>query len=163
MCTTESLSDPVDNVAVRTALGKADQLAQLAPHLAENSSNHLSEALTHQPQAAGAARRAAHAALEGWSVGGDSSAAVVLVVSELVTNAVEHALPPLTLHMYREAAGSGVWVGVSDGGQAKPEHTRTVSKLDEHGRGLRIVAALADRHGTRAHPGGTTHWARIPT
>ncbi|MCX5233236.1 ATP-binding protein [Streptomyces sp. NBC_00233] len=88
--------------------------------------------------------------------------AVLLVVSELVTNAVEHAAPPLALHLHRERAGSRVWVGVTDGGPAVQEGAWTASCADdEHGRGLTIVDTLAESHGTRTHSSGTTHWARI--
>ncbi|MFE5549486.1 ATP-binding protein [Streptomyces sp. NPDC056534] len=88
---------------------------------------------------------------------------MLLVVSELVTNAVEHAEPPFALHLHRERAGSRVWVGVTDGGPAEAEGAWTASCTDdEHGRGIAIVDILADAHGIRTHAGGSTHWARIP-
>ncbi|MFD9622351.1 ATP-binding protein [Streptomyces virginiae] len=119
----------------------------------------VTEILEHQPQAVQAARHAARAVLERWKINGD---AVLLVVSELVTNAVEHAEPPLALHLHRERAGNRVWVGVTDGGPAATESAWTASCADdEHGRGIAIVDTLADAHGTRPHSGGTTHWARI--
>ncbi len=88
---------------------------------------------------------------------------MLLVVSELVTNAVEHAQGPLHLHLHRTEADGHVWIGVSDGGPAPRdgEWTRSCT-TDEHGRGLAVVAALAEHHGTRTWTGGhTTHWARI--
>ncbi|MFF8847655.1 ATP-binding protein [Streptomyces sp. NPDC015127] len=131
-----------------------------APRRPVDDSNDVTEVLEHRPQAAGAARHAAHRALERWGMDSD---AVLLVVSELVTNAVEHAEPPLALHLHRERAGSRVWVGVTDGGPAETEGTWTASCADdEHGRGITIVDTIADVHGTRTHGGGATHWARIP-
>ncbi|MFF8848330.1 ATP-binding protein [Streptomyces sp. NPDC015127] len=130
-----------------------------APRRPVDDSNDVTEALEHRPQAVRAARHAAQRVLEGWRLPSD---AVLLVVSELVTNAVEHAEPPLALHMHRERVGNRVWVGVIDGGPAETEGAWTASCAgDEHGRGITIVGTLADAHGRHAHPGGTTHWALI--
>ncbi|WP_406053520.1 ATP-binding protein [Streptomyces sp. NBC_01077] len=120
-------------------------------------SNDVTEALDHRPQAVRTARHAAQAVLDEWQVASD---AVLLVVSELVTNAVEHAAPPLALHLHRERTGSRVWVGVTDGGPVETEGTRTTSRADDE-HGPTIVDTLAETHGTRTHPSGTTHWARI--
>ncbi len=89
----------------------------------------------------------------------------LLVTSELVTNAVEHALAPLTLHIHPEHTGGRVWIGVTDGGPATHDGAWTTSCTeDEHGRGRTVINALADTHGTHTHTNGhTTHWARIPT
>ncbi|MER7820379.1 ATP-binding protein [Streptomyces sp. NPDC096153] len=123
----------------------------------------VSLVLEHRPQAPGAARHTTQAVLDAWHVSPDAADAVLLVVSELVTNAVEHAEPPLALHLHREHTGSRVWVGVTDGGPAAHDGPWTSSCTgDEHGRGLEVVDALADAHGTRTHSGGfTTHWARL--
>ncbi|WP_326782763.1 ATP-binding protein [Streptomyces sp. NBC_00151] len=124
----------------------------------------VSQALEHAPEAPGTARRTAQNVLQAWQVNDEAIDAVMLVVSELVTNAVEHAQAPLALHLHRERAGCRVWVGVTDSGPAQTEGAWTASCAgDEHGRGLglAIVETLADAHGTRSHTGGTTHWARI--
>ncbi|WP_329146215.1 ATP-binding protein [Streptomyces sp. NBC_01456] len=93
----------------------------------------------------------------------DAADSVVLMVSELVTNAVEHAQPPLVLHVSREHTALRVWVGVTDGGPATREGPWTSScAYEEHGRGLSMVKALASAHGAHSHGGGTTHWARMP-
>ncbi|MER5556961.1 ATP-binding protein [Streptomyces sp. NPDC002793] len=119
--------------------------------------------LPHCPQAVGTAREITAAVLNDWHVAQDSAEAAVLVVSELVTNAVEHALPPIALHLHRERAGERVWVGVTDSGPAAGEGAWTASCADdEHGRGLDVIDALTTTHGTRSHSGGTTHWARLP-
>ncbi|MEV6332413.1 ATP-binding protein [Streptomyces sp. NPDC051909] len=124
----------------------------------------LTRALEHRPEAACDARHAAQAILETWQVDAETADRVVLVVSELVTNAIEHAQAPLFLHLHREHAGSRVWVGVTDGGPAPHDGPWTSSCTeDEHGRGLGIISTLADAHGTRNHTHGATHWARLTT
>ena len=120
-------------------------------------------ALEHAPQAAAAARRITRSCVGAWEIGDDYAQSVLLVVSELVTNAVEHAQAPVTLHLYHTDCDERVWIGVSDGGPAQRDGAWTRScARDEHGRGLAVVEALTEIHGTRAHLNGhTTHWARL--
>ncbi|WP_268981043.1 ATP-binding protein [Streptomyces coffeae] len=119
--------------------------------------------MAHGPEAVAHARRIARSMLSTWQIGDDAAHSVLLVVSELVTNAVEHARPPLTLHLSRENTARRVWVGITDGGPATREGAWASSCAhDEHGRGLAIVEALATTHGARRHTGGTTYWARLP-
>lgn len=84
---------------------------------------------------------------------------VVLVVGELLANAVVHGVAPATLSL-RAGAGE-LHLQVTDHGPGQPRHLR----LDTdalHGRGLTIVEALAHDSGItplRDHPGKTV-WAR---
>ncbi|MEU9704493.1 ATP-binding protein [Streptomyces sp. NPDC047981] len=121
----------------------------------------VSHVLEHCPQVVAAARNAVRELMHSWKIGDPDT--VVLVVSELVTNAVEHACPPLTLRLHRDRAATGIWVGVTDGGPACEEGAWTSSCTEEeHGRGLGIVEALAESHGWYRHTdGATTHWARL--
>ncbi|MFJ9729522.1 ATP-binding protein [Streptomyces sp. NPDC101209] len=124
----------------------------------------VTRALEHRPDAAGAARAITRTVLEEWPVEDqDAVESMLLVVSELVTNAVEHALPPVALHLHMERTGEHVWVGVTDGGPTRVEGAWSSScARDEHGRGLTVVHVLAASHGILTHPGGTaTHWARL--
>ncbi|MFK0261401.1 ATP-binding protein [Streptomyces angustmyceticus] len=124
---------------------------------------HASRRLVHRPEAVGHARRVARSVLHAWRIDDDAAHCVLLVVSELVTNAVEHARPPLALHLRREHRGPRVWVGITDGGPSAQGGAWTSSCAhDERGRGLTIVEALAAAHGADSHAGGTTHWARLP-
>ncbi|MFH0518552.1 ATP-binding protein [Streptomyces sp. M41] len=83
----------------------------------------------------------------------------LLVVSELVTNAVTHALPPAALRI-RCTPRPALRIEVTDGGPQSHQPPRT-DPHEEHGRGMYIVAALASRHGTVAYDGGSTRWAEL--
>lgn len=118
------------------------------------------------PHAAGAVptlRRRVRAVLSGWNLPADAAEDVLLVVSELVTNALVHARPPATLRLRRVPAGGrrAVRVEVTDRGPAAPSGPSAVPDPDEHGRGLDIVAALSARCGVRACSGGIRRWAEV--
>ncbi|MFC8014453.1 ATP-binding protein [Streptomyces cinereoruber] len=120
-------------------------------------------ALSHDTAAPAAARHVARTLLTVNGVPDHMVDSALLVTSELVTNAVEHALTPLTLHLRLEQSGNRVWIGVTDGGPAPHDGAWTTScSQDEHGRGRAIIDTLADIHGSHTHHNGhTTHWARI--
>ncbi|MEU6285861.1 ATP-binding protein [Streptomyces sp. NPDC047028] len=118
--------------------------------------------LAHHPSSVGRARRLTAAVLAGWDIPAEQAESALLVLSELVTNAVAHASPPLTVHVHRAHADHRIWVGVTDGGPAPHEGAwhRTCTP-EEHGRGLTLIQALTAAHGTHHHPAGVTHWARL--
>lgn len=125
--------------------------------------SHASCPLVHRAEAVAHARRIVGSMLSIWQVGEGAAESVLLVVSELVTNAIEHAQPPLALHLRRERADLRVWVGITDGGPATREGAWAAScSQEERGRGLCIVDALATAHGTHDRCGRITHWARLP-
>ncbi|MDQ1006765.1 anti-sigma regulatory factor (Ser/Thr protein kinase) [Streptomyces sp. V4I23] len=83
----------------------------------------------------------------------------LLIISELVTNAVLHALPPAALRV-RCIQQQLLRIEVTDGGP-RPNPTSKPDQHEEHGRGMLIVAAMAVRYGTIAHAGGATCWAEL--
>lgn len=83
---------------------------------------------------------------------------LALVVSELVTNAVRHAQPPVRLEI--QADDSRVTVAVADGSPGTPNQ-RTQTSDAEGGRGMFLVDLLADETGCRPHPPGKTVWAAL--
>ncbi|MFE5550285.1 ATP-binding protein [Streptomyces sp. NPDC056534] len=122
----------------------------------------IAQSLDHRSESVCIARRIARAVLTGWHVGDERIEVIALLVSELVTNAVEHATPPIILRLHREHGGKQLWIGVSDGGIALTKGSWVVScTSDEHGRGLQIVDTLAVARGTLSGPDGSTHWARV--
>jgi anti-sigma regulatory factor (Ser/Thr protein kinase) len=89
---------------------------------------------------------------------------VVLVASELVTNAVQHAetLPGGRLVVAWEIDRQGVVVRVSDGGGAGDHpHVRHPDVRETSGRGLALVEALASRWGVISGESGRTVWASL--
>ncbi|AGS73079.1 ATP-binding protein [Streptomyces collinus] len=118
------------------------------------------------PGAVSDVRRGVGAVLAEWDVSPEIVEDSLLVVSELLTNAVIHALPPALLRL-SWVRGEGVrtlHVEVTDAGPTLPAgHSRVGIDPDEHGRGEEIVHALATRHGIRVHAGGYTRWADLET
>ena len=100
------------------------------------------------------AREAVRRALERWRLP-HLVETCVLVVSELVTNAVRYGRPPLGLQMRRR--GSNVEVEVHDEGTGEVvDLSSDPEEMAESGRGLGLVRALADESAIEAVPGGGT-------
>ena len=81
-----------------------------------------------------------------------------LVVSELVTNAIRHAVPPIRLRLIHDHS---LICEVSDASNTAP-HMRRARTFDEGGRGLLMVAQLSRRWGSRQTAEGKTIWAEQP-
>jgi anti-sigma regulatory factor (Ser/Thr protein kinase) len=103
-----------------------------------------------------AVRRAVTAYLDGCGCSNSDDA--VLVLSELVTNAVLHAGGADRIAV--ECDGGSIRISVRDGTIARPAVQRASSAIG--GRGLRIVDTLAERWGCDDHAGGKTVWAVLP-
>ncbi|MGV5039169.1 ATP-binding protein, partial [Streptomyces sp. NRAIS4] len=78
-----------------------------------------------------------------------------LIVSELITNAITHACGPIGLRLIHERT---LICEVSDASNTSP-HLRRARSTDEGGRGLFLVAQVAQRWGTRYTATGKTIWA----
>ena len=82
-----------------------------------------------------------------------------LLVTEIVTNAVLHALTPVTLSV--EVGADVVRIEVGDGSEAPPR-MRAFSPIAATGRGLRLLESLALRWGVRPEPsGGKVVWFEV--
>lgn len=109
-----------------------------------------------EPDAVPRARRQARAALSAARPG--LAADAELVVSELVTNACLHGLPPISV---RVVIDDVVRIEVEDAGRAAP---LPLARNNEAmtGRGLGLVASLAKSWGSRPLPGGgKVVWAEL--
>jgi PAS domain S-box-containing protein len=94
--------------------------------------------------------------LSGWGLT-DAAFVTGLVVTELVTNAIRHAVSPIQLRLIRDRR---LICEVSDGSSTAP-HLRQARAFDEDGRGLLLVSRLTQRWGTRQFPHGKTIWAEV--
>jgi two-component sensor histidine kinase len=92
-----------------------------------------------------AARRIVADALEDSQFTGDVDT-VLLLVSELVTNAVRHAATPFDVTI--RVDGSQVTVEVVDHDRTHPPRLRDPLPDDTSGRGLRIVEELSSSWGS---------------
>ncbi|MEV5480860.1 MULTISPECIES: ATP-binding protein [Streptomyces] len=120
--------------------------------------------LPHIPEAVSVVRRRMRTVLADWNLAPDLAEDALLVISELITNAVVHALPPAALRLSRAGADGRdtLRVEVTDAGPAA--HGRPAvepCEAGEHGRGIGIVTALSAECGTQVHAGGTTRWAEL--
>jgi anti-sigma regulatory factor (Ser/Thr protein kinase) len=116
--------------------------------------------LRQDARAAGDARDAARRTLTRWRMPVPTIEAVVLAVSELVTNAIRYGRPPVALTLSRRRRD--VRVDVSDeGGGYFSTARRPASPDADSGRGLAIVTAIAESVGcdTTAGQRGKTVYA----
>lgn len=125
------------------------------------------------PTEVGRARRWARSRLAGAGVDADESLAetLILLISELVTNAVVHTGCPAVLCMLLPGQrGQGgaygptgpVRVEVADA-SSRPPHPRQAEGEDTNGRGLELVSGLADRWGWEREAGGKRVWCELDT
>ncbi|WP_406136430.1 ATP-binding protein [Streptomyces sp. NBC_01089] len=87
---------------------------------------------------------------------------VLLCVSELATNALLHGVPPgrgFRLHLYLERDGL-LHVEVHDSGPGEVRVPQECPEADG-GRGLLLVAALADKWGVGERNPGKTVWCEF--
>jgi anti-sigma regulatory factor (Ser/Thr protein kinase) len=118
------------------------------------------KALPHTAEAPRLARRYLAARAAAWPA--ELLDLVVLLTSELVTNAVIHGRRPVELRMGDN--GDQIKIEISDGGpDPLPREAGRPPGGQVSGRGLLIVASLADRWGCRLRrtPPGKTVWFEL--
>ncbi|MFE2874414.1 SpoIIE family protein phosphatase [Streptomyces roseus] len=119
--------------------------------------HHVTWDLPAEPEVVARARTLATRQLAVWGLQ-ELEFTTELVVSELVTNAIRYGSEPIQLRMIRDRE---LICEVSDGSSTSP-HVRRAEETDEGGRGLFMVAQLAQLWGTRYHARGKTIWAEQP-
>ncbi|MEW1634153.1 SpoIIE family protein phosphatase [Streptomyces sp. NPDC093801] len=106
------------------------------------------------PSKVGDLRAAATRRLADWGLD-ELAFAAELLLSELVTNAIRYGGEPIQVRLIHDRT---LICEVSDGSSTAP-HLRRAASTDEGGRGLFLVAQLAQAWGTRYTPRGKVIWA----
>ncbi len=120
------------------------------------------------PHAPGRARANIRDLCRRWGLEGDVREAAEIVITELVTNAVEHATSPSVVEVERH--GDAFRLAVRDYDTGGPGHDVPAATTwqapptsSPRGRGLAMVAAVSHTWGVLRHPDGKTVWAEMPT
>ncbi|MBL3667246.1 ATP-binding protein [Streptomyces sp. M2CJ-2] len=108
------------------------------------------------PAQVGVARTQALRRLQAWGLE-ELSFTTELILSELITNAVWYGAEPIRVRLLRDRS---LICEVFDASSTSP-HPRRAKPTDEGGRGLFLVASLANRWGTRYTPDGKSIWAEL--
>ncbi|MDX2694249.1 ATP-binding protein [Streptomyces ipomoeae] len=118
------------------------------------------------PAEVGRARKWARSRLAGFGIGADEPLAetLILLVSELVTNAVVHTGRPAVLRLLMSGRRDGtigtVRLEVADNCACAPA-PRCADRDETGGRGLALVEGLADRWGWSREGAGKRIWCEL--
>ncbi|MFI5956678.1 ATP-binding protein [Cryptosporangium sp. NPDC051539] len=110
------------------------------------------------PSASATARRFLQQAAADWNLSPDLTEIAQLVVSELVSNAVEHAGTSSTVVL--ELSEGELTVRVRDGSTVQPV-ARPLDMVSFRGRGLPLIDRVSDRWGIVNDDDGKTVWATL--
>ncbi|MEU6350622.1 ATP-binding SpoIIE family protein phosphatase [Streptomyces sp. NPDC047072] len=160
--------------AQRESVARASDAPAHARGALPHTPAHLCAPLPGSPLAPGSARALVRAALAEWTelalpgtelLTERTRDDAVVVVSELVTNAVVHAGTDVELTCRLEGETGAVTVEVLDHHPSRAPRengTEPPYGTPEYGRGLRLVAALAESWGVTYRAGAKIVWARLP-
>ncbi len=116
-------------------------------------------AVTPEPESIGQVRQFVQDCCSAWGLEVATETAVLLA-SELATNAVRYARTPVIVWLGHRS--DRIVLSVEDASHERAT-ARDPNPLDEGGRGLLLVDALAERWGERDVPTGKLVWAEIST
>ncbi|MBL1120645.1 SpoIIE family protein phosphatase [Streptomyces sp. 110] len=105
------------------------------------------------PAAVAPVRAACGRQLQAWGLE-EIAYTTGLILSELITNAIRYGTQPITVRLLYDRS---LICEVSDGSSTSP-HLRRAAATDEGGRGLFLIAQLAERWGTRYTSRGKVIW-----
>ncbi len=109
-------------------------------------------------EVASRARAFTSGVLASWQVGEELRESGALAVSEFVANALTHGAAPVRLRLRR--TDRRLIVEVADADDHVPRRRRAAAD-DENGRGVAIVATIADAWGSRLTGSGKTVWCEF--
>jgi anti-sigma regulatory factor (Ser/Thr protein kinase) len=105
------------------------------------------------------ARHVVMALLKAWEVPHDLDDAALLI-SELVSNVVDHVGGEATLTVELDTSGDWLRIGVLDGSAIRPV-VRELDRDRPRGRGLRLLRAIATRWGDDEVGDGKRVWFEL--
>jgi anti-sigma regulatory factor (Ser/Thr protein kinase) len=108
-------------------------------------------------QEVGRARQWFRSCLRAWHA--DGAAAAEAVFAEVAANAVRHGRGRVTMTV--QLSPAGVRCDIRDSGWRSPRVVAARRPDLEHGRGMIIIATLADSWGVRRHLRGKTVWFEV--
>lgn len=111
------------------------------------------------PQAVGHARRFTRRTLRAWGVPADTLDTALLIVSELVTNALVHTDGRVRLAL--TLVGRRLRIAVADPSPRTPTKPASLEWEATGGRGILLVEAMSDAWGTVPAGGGKQVWSEI--
>lgn len=114
------------------------------------------------PPTAGSVRVARHVLLElmqVWDLPHDQEDGALLI-TELVTNVVDHVGGEAELTVEINAADDWLRIAVVDGSAVRPV-VRELSMDHPRGRGMRMIQRIAERWGADEHLGGKRVWCDL--
>ncbi|QPP10868.1 SpoIIE family protein phosphatase [Streptomyces bathyalis] len=132
--------DDIALLVARTQVLRADQVAEWD--------------VESDPAAVRRVRADVSAKLTEWELD-DLVETTELILSELLTNAMRHGAGPINIRLLHDRT---LICEVFDHSSTAP-HLRYAATMDEGGRGLFLVAQIAERWGTRYTKGGKVIWA----
>ena len=126
---------------------------------AEGARRNLQMVLPVSEHSARLARRVARTVLAAWQLP-DTQETAVLLLSELVMNAIQHARPTETIVVELEAVKSCLRIEIANQDPRWPQ-PRTPDESAESGFGFLLLDALASRWGVRQTAAGKAVWAEL--
>lgn len=120
-------------------------------------------ALPAHPESVAGARRLTRSRLAEWRLSGDAHDAAILIVSELVTNAVVHTMSTRVVCELR-CDEDRLRISVQDQGRQPGGPRLSLTADGEHGRGLLLVDSMSTAWGSvdAGNSSGRIVWAELP-
>ena len=136
----------------------SDDVALIVARTRALPADHVAEwQVPSDPAAVSEARASVSRQLAAWGLD-ELTFSTELILSELVTNAIRYGADPIHMRVLFDRT---LICEVFDSSSTSP-HLRYAAMTDEGGRGLFLVAQLAERWGTRYTPEGKVIWAEQP-
>jgi anti-sigma regulatory factor (Ser/Thr protein kinase) len=157
----EGLEDLCDTVLTTLATDADDDVALLLVRVPADIDSRSSTVVLPVPRERALlidVRAAARAALSSWALLDELVETATLLASELVTNAMVHGLGHVELRL--RLTRDRLVLEAEDAGSHMPRRRRADHDA-EAGRGLHLVATLADRWGSRQTDVGKVVWAEL--